>query len=523
MPEPFERPSRATSDLASPLLHPIALASIAVLLVNDHVLKAVAPGPLTGKLSDLAGLIFFPLLLASLAELALGSGYRRIVLATSITATLLVFAVVKSTVGGAEAVGLALGAVQWVVMLGPLRDAALVPAVVVADKTDLLVMPVSVIAWWIGAGRRPPHPRSPINTARRQSAAASAALIVAGLASMATSQVPATVSAEVVSKVHLTTVQPVAVRHVTVTIETHDPSVSGVSFAANVERTNMSNGERLAVDPAIDLILSPDPGDGVVPARDLILGRGLDATVPCQSGCTRGVTLIARLRSSAEITDVEALLTSSVYVEGAYGKETVDARITMTEDVDRRFDGGPPTLLAAVGGTMDVGTDHPIDSRQIELRIDAATLTGPLEFPLVGRLSVRMVSEAASRNPYAFNAAVAFQGGDLVYGNPDGPPIDHDWLAHCKPREVCIVKIELGSEYQSWLNAPEPGPNASPDAPVPTETQPGFVKLRWTVEAVLEAFDGRSLPPDGLVLSVDDRSRCRLPMGPRGLRLTCPR
>ena len=37
------------------LLHPIALLAVALLLVNDHLLKAAAPGPLTGKLSDSPG------------------------------------------------------------------------------------------------------------------------------------------------------------------------------------------------------------------------------------------------------------------------------------------------------------------------------------------------------------------------------------------------------------------------------------------------------------------------------------
>ncbi|MDH3943141.1 MAG: hypothetical protein OEV06_03505 [Anaerolineae bacterium] len=46
------------------LSHPASLAAIVLLLVNDHILKASAPSPLTGKLSDFAGLLFFPFLLA---------------------------------------------------------------------------------------------------------------------------------------------------------------------------------------------------------------------------------------------------------------------------------------------------------------------------------------------------------------------------------------------------------------------------------------------------------------------------
>jgi hypothetical protein len=116
--------ARLTDRRPSLLLHPIAIASIVVLVVNDHVLKALAPGFVTGKLSDVAGLVFFPLLIASLAEIVTGTGHRRVVLAGSITTTLLLFAVVKATSSGSEIFALGLGAAQWLVTLGPLRSAA---------------------------------------------------------------------------------------------------------------------------------------------------------------------------------------------------------------------------------------------------------------------------------------------------------------------------------------------------------------------------------------------------------------
>ncbi len=47
------------------LKHPATVASIALLVVNDHILKSLAPSWVTGKLSDFAGLFFFPFLLAA--------------------------------------------------------------------------------------------------------------------------------------------------------------------------------------------------------------------------------------------------------------------------------------------------------------------------------------------------------------------------------------------------------------------------------------------------------------------------
>lgn len=47
--------------------HPVALAALALLLVNDHVLKARFPGTVTGKLSDVAGPVVLAALLGPVA------------------------------------------------------------------------------------------------------------------------------------------------------------------------------------------------------------------------------------------------------------------------------------------------------------------------------------------------------------------------------------------------------------------------------------------------------------------------
>ena len=52
---------------STPLLSRAFLVAVSVLLLNDHYLKAAAPGVVTGKLSDLAGLFAFPLFLTALA------------------------------------------------------------------------------------------------------------------------------------------------------------------------------------------------------------------------------------------------------------------------------------------------------------------------------------------------------------------------------------------------------------------------------------------------------------------------
>ena len=56
------------------------LLGLALLVVNDHVLKQAFPGPVTGKLSDVAGLFVFPLFLATVWPRQARRVYRLTVL-----------------------------------------------------------------------------------------------------------------------------------------------------------------------------------------------------------------------------------------------------------------------------------------------------------------------------------------------------------------------------------------------------------------------------------------------------------
>lgn len=134
------------------LTHPIALAAIAVLVINDHVLKAVMPGVLTGKLSDVAGMVFFPLVLAAALEW-LGVRSRHLVASTAI-ATGVGFAAIKTIPLAGEAYRVGLGALQW-----PFRVAkafvidAPIPGLaevrLTMDPTDLIAVPAVLVAVWL--------------------------------------------------------------------------------------------------------------------------------------------------------------------------------------------------------------------------------------------------------------------------------------------------------------------------------------------------------------------------------------
>jgi hypothetical protein len=141
------------------LLSPAAVLAVAVLLVNDHVLKRAYPGWVTGKLSDVAGLVFFPLLLVSAWELCARRAPSLRALAVACAATALVFVAVKLWPPAGACYRWGLAVAQW-----PFRALAalgrgaglpsLAPVSLVRDPTDLLALPALALAW--AAGRRRP-------------------------------------------------------------------------------------------------------------------------------------------------------------------------------------------------------------------------------------------------------------------------------------------------------------------------------------------------------------------------------
>jgi hypothetical protein len=128
------------------LAHRTTLATIGLLLLNDHFLKASNPSWWTGKLSDLAGLYFFPFIVAAL--LGLLTGNRWTVRRTGGTAIAVVgiwFALMKNVSAANEAT-----AVLWSRLVGS-------PVAIELDPSDLFALVVLVPSWLLwqsNQGRR---------------------------------------------------------------------------------------------------------------------------------------------------------------------------------------------------------------------------------------------------------------------------------------------------------------------------------------------------------------------------------
>jgi hypothetical protein len=143
------------------LLHPVTLTALATLALNDHVLKRLCPGVVTGKLSDFAGVVLLPVFLHALVELAAARVWRRPLSAVAgdrwlfgcVAASLLAFALPEVLPTAELVYRYGLGGAQWpfralAALLGGHALPRVLPVRATADVTDLLALPMGLVAYW---------------------------------------------------------------------------------------------------------------------------------------------------------------------------------------------------------------------------------------------------------------------------------------------------------------------------------------------------------------------------------------
>ncbi|WP_245814632.1 hypothetical protein [Cystobacter ferrugineus] len=158
MTAPAPGPSRPFP--GSAMLHPLVLGAVAVLIINDHVLKARWPSWWTGKLSDVAGLAMFPLLLQALWEHVSARGERsfrpsRTVLVGCVLVTGLCFSAIKLWPLAGAGWQWGLGVLQWPflllqALLSGRPSPPVLPAAHTLDVTDLLTLPALLVSLKLG-------------------------------------------------------------------------------------------------------------------------------------------------------------------------------------------------------------------------------------------------------------------------------------------------------------------------------------------------------------------------------------
>jgi hypothetical protein len=132
--------TRRASDL---LLTPLFLVALTAWAFNDHVLRRIAPGVLSGKLGDAASMVVFPILVAAtFAPMArrLLVDERHLVDAAAL-GTALLLAAIQFHHGVAHAYQWALGTVQYALGWSTYH----VLAAHTMDPTDALVTPLAIL------------------------------------------------------------------------------------------------------------------------------------------------------------------------------------------------------------------------------------------------------------------------------------------------------------------------------------------------------------------------------------------
>jgi hypothetical protein len=124
------------------------LGAVGLLVLNDHLFKAIWPSALTGKVSDFAGALFFPILIQAALEIAqwLGGRYEgpnRLGLIAGVSITALLFLVSELSSEGASAIA---GLASW---LDP-RD---VGHTLTPDPSDLLALVMLAPSFLWGTAR----------------------------------------------------------------------------------------------------------------------------------------------------------------------------------------------------------------------------------------------------------------------------------------------------------------------------------------------------------------------------------
>lgn len=169
--------------------HPLVVASLAVLVLNDHVLKARWTGPVTGITSDVAGLVLLPTAIVLLIDLV---GRRPVRDRTVVWIAALVaigFALVELLPAADAAYEIGLGVLGWPVRV--LFGGGGTRVVATPDPWDLLALPAAgtVVLLW----RRAAAPAARVRpSSRRRPRIAALVTVILAPALLATSPSPDT-------------------------------------------------------------------------------------------------------------------------------------------------------------------------------------------------------------------------------------------------------------------------------------------------------------------------------------------
>lgn len=367
-------------DDAAALRHPLWWIALALLILNDHVLKGAGllPGWLTGKLSDFAGMIVAPALAASLISLQ----HKRLRSAAFLSVALL-FAITKLSPEARDAlVSLAsrLG-MRWRI---------------VVDPTDLVALVALPFSWSLTAP-----------AGRRRVALQRSAMALGGVACMATSQpapAPLTqpIEAQVVLANRLSERVEIGIRFSDALFDCGAAQVSpGTLLSRSLFHDEML---RVALDPGERFPLDP------VSVQAMTVRNGTQITLPTARGLCTAVLLTGESMSETVVLWPSSLPRRPVDATESTGADALTAGVFL------RDEGG----LRRVRALSNAVSAQPLASELA--RCDRRGVRYSWSLPLPPR-------------PAVLRAITELPGGCLSLTLREGDAEAFEWFV-CVPREA---------------------------------------------------------------------------------------
>ena len=230
-------------------------------------------------------------------------------------------------------------------------------------------------------------------------------------------------------------------------------------------------------------------------------GSTLDLNDYCLNGCRGGLTVILR-RSAEDGPDEDYRLLADLNVAGYFGdQQPLGSTLTVAVDTDPTFEGTPSSVTASAVRTIEVSQGVPMAHLEVPLHIDSRVLDAPLEYPLVGSLTLRASAAGDSQDLFRGSASfgLATVNGHAV-GIGAGNPVDVNWLRFCTAGSDCDVKIGIDITYANVVQI------ATVNAAVDNRTltaPPSSITIEVSIVAVLEAFDHRAIPSGSVILGAE--------------------
>ena len=483
------------------LLHPVAVAAVLVLLLNDHVLKSAFPGLLTGKLSDVVGLVFFPLLVAAVGSRLLRRHPPGLVPASALS-TAIAFALVKLTVPGSAAFAWLLGSAQWLIVIALTGHATLQPVAVVRDPTDLLALPAVLVAVRIARRSKPTGAR-PLPLRSRLAPLAMAVLMAAS--TMATEQAPyPSEYPSATTTVTLTPDHPAVTRH----ISWSTGAVDKVEVPPGRVWLGASKGSgearaALVPDDGVVVFLLADDPDIATPDTDSIDPVDKDGNVryptttdlvlhgPCSPTCVGGATAVVRWATGTPPADgLTVQLDASLALPVTDDAAASSATSTISFDPGG-FDGAPTVVSATKRGSLVVSSRRTDAHADMTVQIAADALPRPLDYPLLGYAVVSFTRTGTGLPDDAAIWDVTIGTHEVSSVNETGPmSTASNILLTCQPRAACRILVTIAASYDKYLMGPQAAPPAD-----------AIVTMGYTIVVRLEAYDGRTIPADAITIT----------------------